>query len=95
MSRYLLSRNFAFAFEKLSSQLVSGFQNKVPRPDFFAGRLQEAKRPGHGGSESDGPHQVIAQGEFDRTVKSDFTTAPNPTLFWRGPVTSMDHAMQQ
>ena len=79
------SRNFAFAFEKLSSQLVSGFQNKVPRPDFFAGRLQEAKRPGHGGSEADGPHQVIAQGEFDRTVKSDFTTAPNPTLFGGDP----------
>ena len=31
-------------------------------------------------------HQSTAQGEFDRTVKSDFTTAPNPTLFWRGPV---------
>ena len=66
--------------------MISGFQNKVLKPDFFAGRLQEAKRPGHGGSEADGPHQVIAQGEFDRTVKSDFTTAPNPTLFWRGPV---------
>ena len=58
----------------------------MQRPDFFAGTLQEAKWPGRGGSEADGPHQVIAQGEFDRTVKSDFTTAPNPTLFWRGPV---------
>ena len=44
--RYLLFRDFAFAFENLSTQLVSGFQNKVSRPDYFAGsagRLQEAK----------------------------------------------------
>ena len=91
---YLLFRDFAFASENLSTQLVSGFQNKVPRPDSFAGRLQEAKRPGHGGSEADGPHQVIAQGEFDRTVKPDFTTAPNPTLFWRGPVLCISSLQQ-
>ena len=37
--RYLLLRDFAFAFDNLSTQLVSGFQNKVPRParpDSFA-----------------------------------------------------------
>ena len=34
---------------------------------------------------------MTAQGEFDRTVKSDFTTAPNPTLFWRGPVQEIPH----
>ena len=84
------SRNFAFAFEKLSSQLVSGFQNKVQRPDFFAGTLQEAKRPGRGGSGSDEHHQALAQGEFDSSVKSDFTVARPSSLFWRGTV-KMNH----
>ena len=85
VSRYLLFRDFAFASENLSTQLVSGFQNKVPSPDFFR-KVSDVKDPGHDGSGSDRYHQSTAQGEFDRTVKSDFTTAPNPTLFWRGPV---------
>ena len=82
---YLLFRDFAFASENLSTQLVSGFQNKVPSPDFFR-KVSDVKDPGHGRSGSDRHHQPTAHGEFDRTVKSDFTTAPNPTLFWRGPV---------
>ena len=73
--------HFAFAVETLSTQLVSGFQNKEPRPDFFAGKLQEAKRPGHGGSGGDGHHQAIAKGEFDSPVKSYFTVARPASLF--------------
>ena len=85
---YLLFRDFAFASENLSTQLVSGFQNKVPSPDSFAGRLQEAIRPGHEGSGGDGHHQALAQGEYDSPVKSDFPTARRTSLFWRGTVVS-------
>ena len=59
---------------------------EVQRPDFFAGTLQEAKRPGRGGSGSDGHHQALGLGEFDSSVKSDFTVARPSSLFWRGTV---------
>ena len=59
---------------------------QVQRPDFLAGTLQEAKRPGRGGSGSDGHHQALALGEFDSSVKSDFTVARPSSLFWRGTV---------
>ena len=77
----MIFRHFAFAVETLSTQLVSGFQNKEPRPDFFAGKLQEAKRPGHEGSGGDGHHQALAKGEFDSPVKSHFTVARPASLF--------------
>ena len=87
MSSYLLFRDFAFGFEKLSSFLSLESKHQVKTPEFFR-KVSDVKGPGHDGSGSDRYHQSTAQGEFDRTVKSDFTTAPNPTLFWRGPMTS-------
>ena len=68
--------------------LSLGFKtrNQDPTPDFFAGKLQEAKRPGHGGSGGDGHHQALAKGEFDSPVKSHFTVARPASLFERGTV---------
>ena len=60
--------------------------DKEPRPDFFVGKLQEAKRPGHEGSGGDGHHQALAKGEFDSPVKSHFTVARPASLFERGTV---------
>ena len=52
--RYLLFRDFAFASENLSIQLVSGFQNKVPRPDFLPEDFRRPNDPVMKGLEATG-----------------------------------------